>query len=101
MGPPIAQTITKSKQAVHAMKLIRLKQTRTTFNSKIFLRLNYNSEIWRIPSLNAYLTQELLVALAAGLWLCTAGHMHMISYSNLHTLNKRATPGQHMLNKHS
>ena len=63
--------------------------------------LYYNSEIWHIPSLNHYSKQQLLSVSALALKICTPGITERISFNELHKLNKRATPNQLQLYKHS
>ena len=99
------ETIINAKVALDAIKLfmpyfnqVKIRQFLT---SNYFSILYYNLEMWHIPSLNAYLKQQVLAALAAGLQVCTSGDKHKIVNQNLHISNKSATPDQYMLYKHS
>ena len=61
----------------------------------------HDSEIWHLPQLNPQLKQQLLAASAAPLELTTPNYHRMIYYKTLHYMNKRATPSQITLHKHS
>ena len=54
-----------------------------------------------LPNLSPILKQKLLSASAAPLKLTTSGYHRMISYDSLHYQNKRATPNQVTMYKHS
>ena len=54
----------------------------------------YNSEIWNIPSLHLAQKQLLMSTLANALKICTPEYHDRMSYLDLHSLNKRATPDQ-------
>ena len=63
--------------------------------------LYYNSEIWLLPSLNPQSKQKLLSASAAPLKSITWYYNTIMSYDNLHSINKRATPNQMTTYKHA
>ena len=92
----VAQVITKSKQALHAIRIVskymnklEIKQLLT---SNFFSILYYNCEIWLMPSLSPALKQHLLAASAWALKLLGNRNDLMISYDDLHKFHKRATP---------
>ena len=62
--------------------------------SNVYSILYYNSEIWNIPSLHIEAKQKLLSISANALKRCTLTYHDRMSYVDLHTLNKRATPEQ-------
>ena len=61
----------------------------------------YNSEIWNIPTLQYAQKQLLLSTSANALKVCTPSYHDRMSYSELHSINSRATPEQMCLYKHS
>ena len=97
--------IHKSKRALHTIKLINRYFTnievRQLITSNYYSILCYNSEIWHIITLNTYSKRQLLSASAVALKLCTPGNASLISYNQLHLLNKRAPPEQYLLYKHA
>ena len=58
--------------------------------------MHYNSEIWCLPKLNSQVKLQLYRASASALKLCTPNYNWSMSYCELHTINKRATPEQLM-----
>ena len=96
---------TKSKNALHAIKLIKkyFSQTEllTLLTSNFYSILYYKSEIWHLPSLSPPLKQLLLSASAAALKLTQKIPNRMQSFINIHIECKRALPEQMILYKHS
>ena len=103
--PQVSNTISKSKRALHALTMIRKyfnkEQLLNIITSCYYSILYYNSEIWHLPQLSPQLKQNLLAASAAPLKLTTPNYHRMMSYESLHYMNKRATPIQITLYKHS
>ena len=101
----VALTISKAKSTLHAIKLIKPyfnnRELKQLITANFYSVLYYNSEIWHIPSLNPHSKQQLLLASANALKLCTQYYNDQISFEELHVLNKRATPTQIMQYKHS
>ena len=58
--------------------------------------LNYNSEIWQLPTIKASLKQTLLSASAKALRVCIGFVDNNLSFLNLHNLCSKATPGMIM-----
>ena len=69
--------------------------------SNFYSILYYNCDVWLIPSLKPQLKQQLLSASARALRICTPNYNNLMSYEQIHAINKRATPNQMMLYKHS
>ena len=69
--------------------------------SNFFSVLFYNSDIWHIPCLSPILKRQLLAASASALKICTPSYNYLMSYKNLHYINKRAMPEQMMRYKHA
>ena len=63
--------------------------------------LYYNCYIWLIPSLKPQMKQQLLSASARALKICTPNCNNLMSFDQIHAINKRATPNQILLYKHS
>ena len=104
-SPQVNHCIKKSLKALHAIKLIKphfneteLKQLIT---SNFYSILYYNSEIWHLPSLNAFLKKQLLSASAKALSICSRSTDRSTSFRNLHLINSRATPQQFSKYKHA
>ena len=101
----ISQTITKSKRALHAIKLIRKyfnkKEILNLLTSNFYSILYYNSEIWHLPTLAPQLKQLLLSASATALKLSQKMPDRMQSFINIHTECKRALPEQMINYKHA
>ena len=92
----MAQSINKSKKALHAVRLIskyltknEIKQLLTSNYYSIFY---YNCEIWLMPSLSPILKQHLLAASANALKLLNNVKDLRISYNQLHKFHARANP---------
>ena len=104
-GPQVENAILKSNKAKHAIMLIRKffnkQELNTLLTSNFFSVLYYNSDVWHIPSLNPRLKQQILLASARALKLCTSNYNLTMSFIQIHTLNNRATPNQLMLYKHA
>ena len=96
--PQVNQTITKSKTALHAIRLIRpyfsAVELQQIITSNFYSILFYNSKIWQLPTLSPPLKQKLLSASGNALKLCTPYCQNDYSFITLHNLNKRATPSQ-------
>ena len=101
----VSQTITKSKKALHAIKLIRKhfnqKELLTLLTSNFYSILYYNSEIWHLPTLSPQLKQLLLSASSNALKLTQTFPNRMQSFINIHTECNRALPEQMILYKHA
>ena len=69
--------------------------------SNFYSILYYNCDVWLIPSLKPQLKQHLLSASAKALTICTPNYNNMMSFEQIHAINKRATPNQMLLYKHS
>ena len=82
-------------------KYFNKEQLLNIITSCYYSILYYNSEIWHLPQLSPQLKQNLLAASAAPLKLTTPNYHRMMSYESLHYMNKRATPIQITLYKHS
>ena len=104
-SPQVANTIKKSKSALHAICLIKKYfnpvERRTLITSNFYSILYYNSEIWHIPKLNKQLKSHLKTASASALKICTPNYNMYMSYNTLHSINKRAQPSQILLYKHA
>ena len=104
-GQQIENTIMKSNKAKHAIFLIRKffnkQELNTLLTSNFYSILYYNCDVWLIPSLKPQLKQLLLSASAKALSICTPNYNRMMSFDLIHTINKRATPSQMLLYKHS
>ena len=96
----IAQAITKSMNALNAIRLIKKyftqKELFQLITSNFYSILYYNSEIWHLPSLKITLKQKLLSASAKALKVCWKNVGNDISFESLHIMSKRATPEQFM-----
>ena len=97
--------IKKANKAKHAIHLIRKffnkAELSTLLTSNFYSILYYNCDVWLIPSLKPQLKQHLLSASAKALSLCTPNYNNMMSFEQIHAINKRATPNQMLLYKHS
>ena len=101
----IKSTITKSKKALNAIKLIRhyfnKDELLNLITSNYYSILFYNSKIWHIPTNTNNSKKHLMAASALPLKLCLRKYDRNISYQNLHTMLKRANPTQLMAYKHA
>ena len=82
-------------------KYFSTQEIKNLINSNFYSVLYYNSEIWHLPKLAPYLKNLLLSASAKALKLCTHSYTQEMSFIELHEINKRATPEQHCIYKHS
>ena len=82
-------------------KYFTKNELNSLLTSNFFSILYYNCDIWLIPSISPRLKQCLLSASASALRMISGNYDKMISFNQLHTLNKRATPTQIMTYKHS
>ena len=96
----VNNSLKKAKKALHAIKLIKPhftpKELCHIITSNFFSIMYYNSEIWHLPKLNSQVKLQLYRASASALKLCTPNYNCSMSYCELHTINKRATPEQLM-----
>ena len=101
----VANTIKKANKSLIAIKLISkyfsTHEIKNLITSNFYSVLYYNSEIWHLPKLAPYLKNLLLSASAKALKLCTHSYTQEMSFIELHEINKRATPEQHCIYKHS
>ena len=92
----ILHTIKRSMNALNAIRLIKnyfkKDELLQLITSNFYSILYYNSEIWHLPSLKPSLKQKLLSASARALKVCNRQVDNYMSFENIHTLNKRATP---------
>ena len=95
----------KSKQVPTSyeinLKLLQPTRNQNLITSNFYSILYYNSEIWHLPKLAPYLKNLLLPTSAKALKLCTPSYTQEMSFIKLHEINKRATPEQHCIYKHS
>ena len=101
----IAQAIKKANSSLHAIHMIKgffsKKELLELITANYYSILYYNSDIWHIPSLKPALKQLLLSASAKAIKVCMYKPSPMISFIDLHKLNKRATPNQLLNYKHA
>ena len=92
----VSQAITKSKKALHGIKLIRKYMTKSEIKmlitSNFYSILYYNCEIWLSRNLHARQKQQILSASACALKILNNVSDIRISYTQLHKLEKRALP---------
>ena len=92
----VAQTIHKSKRALHAIKLVSKFMTKLEIKqlltSNFYSILYYNCEIWLMQSLSPTLKRHLLSASANALKLLNNVSDLRISHEQIHNLHKRALP---------
>ena len=104
-GAQVENVIKKSTKSKHAIMLIRKYfnkfELSTLLTSNFYSILYYNCDVWLIASLKPQLKQQLLSASARALRICTPNYNNLMSYEQIHAINKRATPNQMMLYKHS
>ena len=96
----VAHAIKRSTKALNAIKLIKKifnqQELLSLVTSNFYSILNYNSEIWQLPSLKVTLKQKLLSASAKALKVCARLANNDTSFIDLHAMCKRATPIQMM-----
>ena len=101
----ISQTITKSKRALHAIKLIKnhfnQQELLALLTSNFYSILYYNSEIWHLPTLSPRLKQLLLSASATALKITQKSQNRMQSFVSIHLECNRALPEQMIVYKHA
>ena len=92
----VAQAITRSKQALHGIKLIKKyltkDETKLLLTSNFYSILYYNSEIWLSNNLKVRQKQQLLAASSNALKILNNVNDLGISYVQLHSKEKRALP---------
>ena len=101
----VAKAIKKSKQALHAINMIKKYFTQTELltllTSNFYSILYYNSEIWHLPTLKSTTKQKLLSASSQALKKCTIHLDSMISNVRIHEIHNRALPTQICAYKHA
>ena len=101
----VSHTITRANGALNAIRLIRRyftsKELLTLVTANYYSILYYNSEIWHIPNLKPQLKQMLMSVSAKALKLCMKNPEPRLSFDKIHEINKRATPHNLMIYKHS
>ena len=101
----VAKAVQKSKQALHAINLIKKyfthRELLSLLTSNFYSILFYNSEIWHLPTLKATSKQKLLSVSAQALKKCTRHYDRMISNVKIHEINNRALPTQICTYKHA
>ena len=101
----VSNVVKKANKSLLAIKLISKFFTQTEIKnlltSNFYSVLYYNSEIWHLPKLNAYLKSLLLSTSSRALKLCTPSYTQEMSFVKLHEINNRATPEQFCIYKHS
>ena len=101
----VASVINKTNTALHCIRLIKFyfnpTELQQLITSNVYSIMYYNSEIWNIPTLQYAQKQLLLSTSANALKVCTPSYHDRMSYSELHSINSRATPEQMCLYKHS
>ena len=65
--------------------------------ANVFSVLYYNSEIWHLPNLKTELKKKLISISARPIKVCMYYPDNMISFENLHKMNKRAMPETFMM----
>ena len=101
----VAKAIIKSKQAIHAINMIKKyftqKELIALLTANFYSILYYNSEIWHLPTLKSTLKQKLLSASSQALKRCTRYYDRMISNVKIHEMHNRALPTQICIYKHA
>ena len=99
----IAKTICKAKKALFALKLLRKyftpNEMRTLLDSKFYSVLHYNAVIWMTPSISSVMKQSLMSVSANALRSCVLVNCNEISFETVHSVSKKSTPKQIMLNQ--
>ena len=92
----VAMAISKSKKALHAIKLIKKYLTKTEtkmlLTSNYYSILYYNSEIWLYDELKPRLKNLILAASACAMKVLNNPRDIRISHIQLHKFEKRALP---------
>ena len=92
----VAMAISKSRRALHAIKLIKKyltkAETKMLLTSNYYSILYYNSEIWLYDGLNPRLKNQILSASACAMKILNSTKDIRISYTQLHKFEKRALP---------
>ena len=92
----IAQASNKATKAINAIWLIKKYFTKLELLQLIkangFSVWYYNSEIWHIPSLKNELKKKLTIISAKAIKTCMYYPDRMISFENIHSMNKKAMP---------
>ena len=95
-GNQVAMAISKSKRALHGIKLIKKfltkGETKMLLTSNFYSILYYNCEIWLSNGLNTTLKQKILSASSQALLMLNNSSDMRTSYTQLHKLEKRALP---------
>ena len=102
-SPQVAIASSKALKALTAIRLIKRYFNRTELlqliTSNVYSLLYYNSEIWHLPNLKNTLKQKLLSVSAKAIKSCMYYPDPMISFVNVHSMNRRALPKSIMLYK--
>ena len=100
----VSRAIKGANKSLQAIKLIRKYFTTNEIiqllTSYFYSKLYFGSEIWHIPNLNRNCKKLLLSASACALKLCNYYHDQLVSYIDLHKLQKRALPSRFCLYRH-
>jgi hypothetical protein len=99
------KTIMKANRALCTIRLIKeyfkKEELFTLLTANFYSILYYNPEIWHLLTLNQHSKHLLLPTSAKALTLCIKSQPVMYSYSDIHTLTKRATQPQIQIYKHA
>ena len=94
----VPNAMKKPQKALHAIKFIQpyfhTIEIKTLLTSNFYSVLYCNSEIWHIPTLNPLSKQQLLIASAKALKLCSPLIDPMTSFLDINYNCERATPPQ-------
>ena len=92
----ISQAINNSKRALHGIKLVKKyltkNETKMLVTSNFYSVLFYNCELWLSQGLKVRNKQQILSASANALRILNNRSDLRVSFAQLHSLEKRATP---------
>ena len=92
----VSMAISKSKRALHAIKLIKKylskTETKMLLTSNFYSILYYNAEIWLYHGLKTRLKNQILSASACAIKVLNSPRDIRISYNQLHKFEMRALP---------
>ena len=92
----ISQAINNSKRALHGIKLVKKyltkNETKMLVTSNFYSVLFYNCELWLSQGLKVRNKQQILSASANALSILNNRSDLRVSFAQLHSLEKRATP---------
>ena len=96
----IANTISKAKKALFAVRLLKKflnpGDMRSLLDSYFYSTLYYNAVIWLTPLISCSMKQSLLSISANALRRCVMLNCNEISFVNIHKICKKSTPDQIM-----